>query len=346
MEKIKIVSSDCQIVSGYLRNAIYDLTRQKYYLLEKFSSIDELRQEVIDFLEDEEVLLTIPSNLKPAFPIINLEYQSNQIISACQIKYFGAFDVTKITALFCRDFSLIISDFSTQIEGVKNIIDALNNEPINSVQLHITDVSMNARDFKELREVVLNFSFCVAYVYDSYFDYQTKTQDLSLNISFFPTRTKLESKHFYINIKVFTESQKQSLFYNQFLLIDESGNIKNAAHSPDQFGSISELNYEELKQIVLSSRFNYLMNITKNDIDVCKNCEFKHMCCDDKFPLKRGENDWYYQEECHYNPYIAKWSHEEGYKTLAECGVTSNEHEFSIDHEKIALINKELWEDE
>ncbi len=34
---------------------------------------------------------------------------------------------------------------------------------------------------------------------------------------------------------------------------------------------------------------------------------------------------------------------EEDYFSLAECGVVSNETEFSIDHERIAEINKQLW---
>ena len=34
---------------------------------------------------------------------------------------------------------------------------------------------------------------------------------------------------------------------------------------------------------------------------------------------------------------------EEGYRTLAECGVVSNAEGFSIDHERIAAINAELW---
>ncbi|HLV91705.1 MAG TPA: hypothetical protein VKX34_01175, partial [Aequorivita sp.] len=54
----------------------------------------------------------------------------------------------------------------------------------------------------------------------------------------------------------------------------------------------------------------------------------------------------YNTTECNYNPYIAKWEGEEGYKTLSECGVISNENGFTIDHDKIAEINAKLWGEE
>jgi hypothetical protein len=68
------------------------------------------------------------------------------------------------------------------------------------------------------------------------------------------------------------------------------------------------------------------------------------MCVDNRLPHQRqSDSKWYHKTECNYNPYIAKWKGEEGYRTLAECGVTSNEQGFSIDHERIAKINDELW---
>jgi hypothetical protein len=67
------------------------------------------------------------------------------------------------------------------------------------------------------------------------------------------------------------------------------------------------------------------------------------MCTDNRVPFKRKKNEWFHKTECFFNPYISKWKEEEGYKTLSECGVISNENGFSIDHDKIAEINKVLW---
>lgn len=343
MKTTKIISSDCQIVNGYLRSAIYDLTRQKYYLLQRFSNINELDNEIINFLEREEVILAIPSIIKNNFLPIDFKYDTNQIISACQIRYFGEFDITKITRLFCRDFSIIINDFKHQIKQTVKILESLLNEPINSVQLHIIDTSLDDTDFMQLREIILNFSFCVAYAYDSYFDYKSRTQDLSLNITFLPQKTIDERKNFFINIKSFSESKYHNMFYNQLLLIDKLGNLKNSLNNQIDFGSIINTEFEKLKQVILSDEFNYVWYVTKEMIDVCKDCEFRNLCCDDKLPLKRKDHEWFNTIECHYNPYISKWKNEDGFLTLTECGIISNANEFSMNTEKINKINKELW---
>lgn len=82
----------------------------------------------------------------------------------------------------------------------------------------------------------------------------------------------------------------------------------------------------------------------KTKTNICQNCEFRHVCIDNRLPKKReGDGMWYHTTECNYNPYIAKWKGEEGYRTLTECGVKSDETGFSIDHERIAKINEELW---
>ncbi len=70
------------------------------------------------------------------------------------------------------------------------------------------------------------------------------------------------------------------------------------------------------------------------------------MCVDNRLPYQRKDGSWYHKTECNYNPYICKWKDEEGYQAFEEIGVISNENGFSINHEKIAAINKILWEEE
>jgi len=54
--------------------------------------------------------------------------------------------------------------------------------------------------------------------------------------------------------------------------------------------------------------------------------------------MKNGES-YMYKEPCIYNPYIAKWSGEEGYIPVKECGSYSKETGFIPDIEKITEIN-------
>ncbi len=149
---------------------------------------------------------------------------------------------------------------------------------------------------------------------------------------------------FYPDLTLIYESYDFHTYFNQKLYIGPSGEIKNAPESDEIFGNIKDIeNPEDLKQIISTPEFQKYWSVHKDIQDVCKDCEFRYMCVDNKIPYQRTENEWYHKTECNYNPYIAKWEGEDGYKTLAECGVISHENGFSIDHDKIAEINKVLW---
>lgn len=149
------------------------------------------------------------------------------------------------------------------------------------------------------------------------------------------------------NMHLFAESISYHTYFSRKLFIDKRGDIRNAFESKEFFGNINQIKTaSELNSIVTSHEFQYLWKVRKDKCDICKDCEFRHMCVDNRLPYEREKDQWYHKTECNYNPYISKWKDEAGYRTLAECGVVSNEHGFSIDHEKIAAINKELWGEE
>lgn len=60
-------------------------------------------------------------------------------------------------------------------------------------------------------------------------------------------------------------------------------------------------------KIISLPKCSNLWNITKDQIEVCKNCEFRYICPDNRIPLKRKENDYYHQTDCNYDPYKNKW---------------------------------------
>jgi len=147
--------------------------------------------------------------------------------------------------------------------------------------------------------------------------------------------------------ELFTESQAHHTYFNRKMYIGVKGEIKNAPECKEEFGNINDLeSVEELKQIIATPEFQKYWFVHKELCDVCKDCEFRHMCVDNRLPYQRKDGSWYHQIECNYNPYICKWKEEEGYQTLEEIGVVCNAEGFSIDHEKIAAINKILWEEE
>ena len=151
---------------------------------------------------------------------------------------------------------------------------------------------------------------------------------------------EVSSDYFTINIKLFTESQNHNTYYNRKLAIDLNGNIKNAPEQITDFGNITDIS---LKEAIKQEKFQRLWYIHKAMIDICKDCEFRHMCVDSCDLEERKDKSWYRIKECSYNPYICKWVDEEGYRTLSECGVEVGEQKFSMNKKKLDSINKELW---
>ncbi len=83
----------------------------------------------------------------------------------------------------------------------------------------------------------------------------------------------------------------------------------------ENYGNINDV---DLKEVVDSKEFQKLWQIKKDNIKVCKDCEFRHMCMDCR-AFRKDENDLYSQSaKCNYNPYIAKWKGQDGYITVEE----------------------------
>jgi SPASM domain peptide maturase of grasp-with-spasm system len=99
------------------------------------------------------------------------------------------------------------------------------------------------------------------------------------------------------------------------LCVDENGYIKNCPSMEKHYGHIDDI---KLEDVVKSDEFQKLWHIKKDDIKVCQDCEFRHMCMDCRAFIK-DPNDIYSQPaKCHYNPYIAKWKGQEGFISVEE----------------------------
>ncbi|MCG8412356.1 MAG: hypothetical protein MI739_13845, partial [Bacteroidales bacterium] len=70
-----------------------------------------------------------------------------------------------------------------------------------------------------------------------------------------------------------------------------------------------------LLDVVNSKEFQFYWNISKDQIEVCKDCEFRYICSDCRAYTKNS-NVYSQPAKCTYNPYIAKWEGEEGYVSV------------------------------
>ena len=375
IDKKYIITSTCLSIKGFNRDAIYDLPKNKYEfipnsisdflrLLSKKTFYEiynntptEYKEIIIEYLEyclEKEYILEIPNQVDAKnFPKLNLNFEYPSIITNLSLNICTPStlspDNIKNILLITKCYNIhIILEKNFDVFLIENYLKIISNIGIRSIELIMPyETKFN---YERLTEIYKNISFIFIYsapytkfIKPHYFGLQqifTSEKDFKI------THTK-SLEFFNVNIQLFTESQKHNTDFNRKLHIGANGEIKNALLAPDVFGNINALeNTEGILKIIETKEFQKYWYVHKGLIDVCKQCEFRHMCVDNRVPEKRNEKSWYFESECNYNPYIAKWQDEAGYKTLAECGIKSNAEGFKINRKKLNAINKELWGDD
>jgi hypothetical protein len=109
------------------------------------------------------------------------------------------------------------------------------------------------------------------------------------------------------------------------------------------YGNIANTRLEDVIQL---PEFQKLWFVKKDEIDVCKDCEFRYMCTDCRCFIKDPGNIYSQPAKCPYNPYICKWQGENGYVPVEDCGSYSRDTGFTPDRKKIKTRNREIWGEE
>lgn len=101
--------------------------------------------------------------------------------------------------------------------------------------------------------------------------------------------------------KLFIESVHYNSCLNQKISVDRHGFIKNCPSMSDDFGSIFSTS---LKEALEKEGFKKVWNISKDQIEVCSDCELRYVCQDCRAYIE-DESDIYSKPvKCNYNPYV------------------------------------------
>lgn len=106
------------------------------------------------------------------------------------------------------------------------------------------------------------------------------------------------------NLPTFTESQHHNSCLNRKISIDANGNIKNCPSMAQSFGNIKDTTLQEALD---HPEFKKYWNITKDQIAVCKDCEFRYICTDCRAYLENPHDMYAKPLKCGYNPYTCEW---------------------------------------
>jgi len=342
----------CLIAKGFTRSIIYDLQRKEYHIfpnslydilhLYPNKSIQEIKDQydeashpIIDtyfqYLFDKE--LAFPCNYDDLshFPDLNLQWETPLIIEnfILDIDKKSNHDFVEIINSLSQITLKVIQlrfFYDADIYVIEKIMQLIRKSDIRTVELIVpNNESIDEDKWVKLTEENLKLITIIIYnstKYNIKYNKQAAIIQTEENVLSPNGCGKVSKELFTCNLNLFKESQNYNTCLNCKASIDVNGEIKNCPSMPQSFGHYKNVS---LENIVKTPEFQRLWKIKKDDIEVCKDCEFRYMCTDCRVFIKNSLNIYSQPAKCTYNPYIAKWEGENGYYTVEEWGKNNNE---------------------
>lgn len=328
------ISSTCILTKGVKRGLVSDIQRKKVELVpnelidillenrnKKFSDIfnkeyskDEINTiyEYFQFLIDREIVVLSKekkffkynqfSNYKPPKKLLTAILDLNK-----KSNYSVKIAVEKIDNIGCNNIQLRMFDFKINIKKLKSLLDLFNNTSFRNVELLL----MFDNDLiDEYKRVFLSYNRVNTVYFHSY-NKKDKTEFIN-QINYIFTSEKILSSDFcgfimpfYFNITPATyyigENYNTCLYKK--ISIDVNGVVKNC---PSMYYGFGDIDTVKLENVIKKPKFKKFWDITKNDISVCKGCEFRKICTDCRAYLK--DEDLYDKpKKCDYDPTKLNW---------------------------------------
>jgi SPASM domain peptide maturase of grasp-with-spasm system len=111
--------------------------------------------------------------------------------------------------------------------------------------------------------------------------------------------------YFVTSLPLFTESQRHNSCLNRKLSVDEHGQVRNCPAMPRSFGPARAV---RLADVVRLAEFREPWALSKDQVEVCRDCEFRHVCTDCRALLADPANPRSKPARCGYDPYTATWA--------------------------------------
>lgn len=331
------VFTSCFLVNGHSRSIICDIQRTDYQLipnslfeiLTKFpnksveeikihfiNEFDETIDEYLDFLVQKEYIFYCEQEELEFFPEMNLTWDDPSIVTNAII------DVDKNSS---HKFNEIVIQFellgtkhlqlrcyeTKSLNFFEEILNELEERAILSVEFIIK--SSEETNLKSLENLTDKFSKLHNLIVHSANENKIAKIDSTKigNIIYIKQVIDNQSHcgfispdYFSINIQTFTESQKHNTCLNRKISIDVNGEIKNCPSMTKSYGNIRDTT---LKEAIEKPGFKDMWFIHKDQIEVCKDCEFRHICTDCRAYIQDQSNIYSKPAKCSYDPYTATW---------------------------------------
>jgi SPASM domain peptide maturase of grasp-with-spasm system len=285
----------CDIQRGEMKlipNGLYDILTEydgKTYeeIVEDYGEDNKATiDEYFEFLEENEFIFwtSDPEN----FPPIDTEWGypgsiTNAIIdSAENSKHNFAAIFNQLSELGCKAVQLRFYN-TINIPELESILKATENTRIQHVDLFIKYNEQHTTEaIKQL--CTLNVQIQFICLHNAPTNEQVALETLSTRILYTTEIVNdqthcgvIASEYFVVNMPTFFESQKYNSCLNRKISVDVNGDIRNCPSLPQTYGNIETTS---LHSALIQQGFKDLWEINKDQIEICKDCEFRYVCTD------------------------------------------------------------------
>lgn len=331
-----IINSNCKLVKGVKRclfvnhfNGLLDIMPIEIYNLIignacKKSILDILKdhkkseqkiiQEYIYYLAEKKYINLLPKKELVKYSKVSDEkFLIPYDFTNCIIELDEHSDVEFLLSKI-RDFIpniLIKISYDITYEKLAKIIYSFNLSSTEFIELHIhVKSSIKTDDMIKLFKFQQRLFKVILFGYEkTEIVYQQKDLSnyiINVNGNYSDNKCGVIDTSFFVNDKQhYNEALKYNTCLNKKISIDSKGNIKNCPSLKLSFGNIRDIDLQNLSS---NKKFTKLWGIKKDDILVCKDCEFRFICSDCRAYLEDPIDLYSKPLKCGYDPYTGKWS--------------------------------------
>jgi len=323
--------STFRVTKGHKRSVIIDLTKHEiqfipndlYEILTKYKKksiayikkqynfkFNEIIDQYFNFLLKKNIIFFCSKNEIDFFDEIDLDFEYPSIISNSIIDINFDLDYNKfileLDELGCKSIQIRSFYSEYHLDFFSNILSLISDSNILDIELIINEINIE-------EDVIINFYNNNPKISKLFF-YNSQRSSLS-NKSFqnqiiFTNKIinnethcgEINMKNFSVNYDMYFESKNYNSCLNKKISVDTNGNIKNCPSTNITYG---QLKSSSLHEIINNTDFQLLWKIKKDEIIVCKECEFRYICLD----CRAYTTDGLYSKplKCKYNPYEGEW---------------------------------------
>ncbi|UZO82069.1 grasp-with-spasm system SPASM domain peptide maturase [Aquimarina sp. ERC-38] len=328
--------SNCLMVKGISRSIICDTQNRSYELIPndlyelfnnstnsidikekvtRFNEYDkETLNEYLDFLNKKNYGFYSNKIFKGLVPI-SRKWKSFAQITNCVIEYNDEKEfpwlkiVNSLNQLNC--IALEIRFYGRiELDKLNSLMNFFKNSRLRSITLlikyssEITSKTLNSLTLNNSRISEILIHDCIDDLQKIFTDIMVPIHCLSRSINNKGFCGVVLPKFFSKGLQPFTEALNHNSCLNRKISIDIEGNIKNCPSTPKVYGNIFNNSLESAAE---DKEFQKLWNLTKDQVLICKDCEFRYICTDCRAYLENPEDLYSKPLKCGYDPYANTW---------------------------------------